>query len=342
MTNKERFHRTAERKPVDRPASWLGMPDAEALPGLLSHFKVKTIDELRRAIDDGIYPVELPCDFPGNRAIYAALQFAKIESNRALTEPGFFENYTDPEKISDFPWPDPTKHIHPEACRAAVESTPSDRAVMGVLWSAHFQDTLSAFGMEMALMKLIEEPEMFMAVTNRIVDFYLEANRVFYEAAYKKLDAVLIGNDFGTQLSLIMSADMIREYVLPGTKALVQQAKEYGLKVMHHACGAISEIIPDLAEIGVDIVHPIQALAVDMEPASLKTRFGDRISFCGGVDTQHLLVNDTPEKVKAKVRELKEIFPTGLIISPSHEAILPDVNPANVQALFDAVKSEAE
>jgi len=338
VTNKERFHRTAERKLVDRPASWLGMPDSEALPGLYKHFKTSSMDGLRQAIDDDIHPIELPCSFPGDRKIYAALQFAKIESNLALTEPGFFENYVDPDRVSDFPWPDPAQYIHPAACAAAVEAAPTNKAVMGVLWSAHFQDTLSAFGMEAALIKLMEEPSMYMAVSNRILEFYLQANRIFYEAAYKKLDAVLIGNDFGTQLGLIMSADMIREYVLPGTKALVQQAKEYGIKVMHHACGAISEIIPDLTDIGVDIVHPIQALAVDMEPAGLKTRFGDQISFCGGVDTQHLLVNGTTGEVRAKVRELKEIFPTGLIISPSHEAILPDVRPANIEALFNEVK----
>ena len=61
------------------------------------------------------------------------------------------------------------------------------------------------------------------------------------------------------------------------------------------------------------------------------------MSFCGGVDTQDLLVNGTPDQVRAKVEELRAIFPTGLIISPSHEAILPDVPPANIHALFEAV-----
>jgi uroporphyrinogen decarboxylase len=75
-----------------------------------------------------------------------------------------------------------------------------------------------------------------------------------------------------------------------------------------------------------------------MEPQGLKDDFGGKTSFCGGVDAQNLLVNGSPDDVRKTVRELRKIFPTGLIISPSHEAILPDTNPANVQALFEAVR----
>jgi len=319
------------------------MPAAEALPGLCRYFGVSDADGLREAVDDYLYPVELPCDFPDGRPIYAALKFAKktpgdaTGRERTLTAPGFFEDYHDPGKIDDFDWPDPREYINPSACRAAVDAAPAGKAVLGVLWSAHFQDACSAFGMETALVKMVQEPEMFRAVIDRITEFYLTANAVFYEAAHDKLDAVLIGNDFGSQTGLMLSAGMIREFVLPGTRRLTEQAKRYGVKVMHHACGAVSEIIPDLIGLGADIVHPIQALAAGMDPLTLKKRFGDEISFCGGVDAQRLLIDGTPAEIAGAVRELKAIFPTGLIISPSHEAILPDVDPANIEALFNAV-----
>ena len=149
---------------------------------------------------------------------------------------------------------------------------------------------------------------------------------------------MLIGNDFGSQSSLMLSRDLIREFVFPGTKALVEQAKSFGLKVIHHSCGAIRDLIPDLIEIGVDAIHPIQALASGMDACGLARDFGGSVSFCGGVDAQNLLVNGAPENVRECVRELKCLFPTGLVISPSHEAILPDISPANIRALFEAVK----
>ena len=342
MNHIERFYATIERKEVDRPASWLGLPDPKSLKGLFDYFKVNSIKELKEKIDDDIYPVEIPYHSPDSNAIYAAFNFAGKNMDdteeRTLTMPGFFEDYSDPALINDFAWPDPSKYIDPKECKKLMDEIPDGYATLGVIWSAHFQDACAAFGMEAALMTMLTEPEMFRAVIDRITEFYLKANEIFYEATKGKLHAVLIGNDFGSQTGLMLSPDAIREFVLPGTRKLIDQAKKYNLKVFHHSCGAILEIIPDLIEAGVDVIHPIQALATGMDPLNLKNRFADKVSFCGGVDAQHLLVNGTPSQVRDKVLELKTIFPTGLIISPSHEAILPDIAPANIEALFGAVK----
>jgi uroporphyrinogen decarboxylase len=210
---------------------------------------------------------------------------------------------------------------------------------MGVLWSAHFQDVWSAFGMENSLIKMVKHPEIFRAVHDRIVDFYLKANKIFYEATKGSLDIVLIGNDYGGQKRLMLSPKHIREFALPGARKIVNQAKQYGLKVIYHSCGSIFEVIPELIEIGVDAIHPIQALATDMSVEILKNNnFSKEVSFCGGVDAQELLVFGTAEQVRKRVHELKNLLPTGLIISPSHEAILPQIPPQNIEALFQAVR----
>lgn len=343
MDRIERFFATINRQPVDRPASWLGLPDKKALPGLFKHFEVSNIKKLKLKIEDDIYPVEMPYHSPTSNAIYAAFDFAKNkhgeEDDRTLTAPGFFEDYSVLDSIEDFPWPDPSKYIDPAECKKVVSDAPEEYPLMGVIWSAHFQDACAAFGMEAALVKMTTEPEMYRAVIDRITEFYLNANEIFYSATKGKLHAVLIGNDFGSQTNLMLSPDLIREFILPGTKKLISQAKSYGLKVFHHSCGAIFDIIPDLIDAGADVIHPIQALAKGMDPNNLKMHFGESVAFCGGVDAQNLLINGTFEQVKQKVAELKTIFPTGLIISPSHEAILPDIPPANIEALFSAVKS---
>ena len=341
MDHKERFYATIERRPVDRPCTWLGIPDPASLPNLFKYFDVQNINELVTKLDDDIVTVGLPYHSPVSDAIYEAFDFAKrgkiSREHRTLNAPGFFEDIHDPDRLNEFDWPEPEKYVDPDECRAIVESVPQDKAILGVLWSCHFQDTCAAFGMQTAFLKMYDAPELVGAIAAKITDFYLRANEIFYQATKDKLDAILIGNDFGTQLGLMLSPDMIREYAFPGTRQLVDQAKSHGLKVIHHSCGSIRDIIPDLIEMGVDAIHPVQVLAHGMDPRELKEAFGDKLSLCGAVDVQDLMVNGTAEEVKTRVRELIELFPTGLIVSLSHEALLPDVPPANVAAMFEAV-----
>ena len=339
MNSLERFYATVNREPVDRPAAWLGMPDIFAQPALFKHYGVENFHELKLAVGDDFYAVEVPYESPNASAIYAAFDWymdGNVDAEeRTLTTPGWFAEAEDLEDLEFFQWPDPAEYIDVEECKRRVALAPDDKVCLGMMWSAHFQDTCAAFGMENALMNMIANPEIYEAVDAKIMEFYLKANEIFYEATKGRLNAVLIGNDMGSQRGLMLSPDMVRRFIIPGCKKLVEQAHSYGLKVIYHSCGSIVDIIPDLIEAGVDIIHPIQALAAGMEPQGLKEKFGDKVSFCGGVDTQDLLVNGTPEDVQKKVKELRTIFPTGLIISPSHEAILPDIPPANIQALFD-------
>lgn len=344
MTHKERFLATIANAPVDRPASWLGLPVPAAEPGLLHYFRVNSIDELKLKIDDDIYPIEVPYNFPPSNHIACAFKFAKVSHDdtpdeRTLTAPGFFEDYDDPADVDKFPWPDPALYIDVEEAARRARAVNPEYVRMGVMWSAHFQDACSAFGMEKALMVMLVNPDMFKAVIDRITEFYLKANEIFYEATKGYLDAVLIGNDFGSQNGLMVDPDSLRDLVFDGTKKLIDQAKSYGLKVIHHSCGSVFPLIDDFIAMGVDAVHPIQAKAKDMNAENLQLHYSGKAAFCGGVDAQYLLVNGSPEQVGNRVKELKALFPTGLIISPSHEAILPDIPPANVEALFNALKN---
>lgn len=346
MNSLERFYATVEQRPVDRPAAWLGIPDIHAQQALFEEYGVKNLHELKLAVGDDFYAVEIPYRSPAADAIYAAFDWygegSIDKEHRTLTADGCFK---DAEELSDlefFEWPDPELYIDKEECRKRVEMAPADKAVLGVVWSSHFQDTCAAFGMEQAMINMIVNPEIYEAVNEKVLEFYLKANEIFYEAVKGKLHAVLIGNDMGSQRGLMLSPEMIRRFVIPGCKRLVEQAHRYGLKVIYHSCGSIAEIIPDLIGAGVDVIHPIQALAAGMQPEILKEKFGGKVAFCGGIDTQELLVQGTTEEVRARVREIRSLFPTGLIVSPSHEAILADVPPENIRALFEEAGKIAE
>lgn len=340
MTHRDRFIATIERRPVDRPAFWLGLPVPAAHPALFRHFGVASLRNLYLNANDDLYPVEFPYHSPAGNAIYMAFDWTgggkQDDEHRTLGGRGFFADAGDPWCVKDFPWPDPARHIRPEECLSAARAAPPGRANLGMVWSCHFQDACAAFGMENAMVAMHETPEVFRAVIDRITEFYMKANEIFYKATQGHLHAVLMGNDYGSQTCLMVSPGLIREFALPGTKQLVDQAHAYGLKVIHHSCGAIRDLIPDLIGLGVDAIHPIQALAKGMDAAGLKRDFEGRMSFCGGIDAQELLVRGTPDQMRAKVRELCKLFPTGLILSPSHEAILPDVPPDNVAAMIAA------
>lgn len=341
MNSIERFYATVERKPVDRPACWLGMPTPSEIPNLCRYFGVENLDELKASCGDDFYAIEVPYHSPTCSALYAAFDWYMNGTNvdtehRTLTADGFFTDCEDVEdaKNANFPWPDPEKYIDPAECRKLVDEAPEGKTILGMVWACHFQDFCAAFGMENALMNMISEPDLVHYVDDQIMAFYEKALKIFLEATKGKVHAILIGDDMGSQLDLMISPELVKEFVIPGAKRLIDLAHSYGVKVIYHSCGSIVRAIPLLIEAGVDVVHPIQALAKGMDPEHLKSLFEGKVSFCGGVDTQELLPNGTPKEVMAKVKYLRELFPTGLIISPSHEAIQSDVPPENIKAMF--------
>ncbi|MFA7334799.1 MAG: uroporphyrinogen decarboxylase family protein, partial [Kiritimatiellia bacterium] len=121
----------------------------------------------------------------------------------------------------------------------------------------------------------------------------------------------------------------------PYFRQLTDLGHRHGLPVVLHSCGAIKRVIPDLIELGVNALHPLQAKADNMSAESL-AEFKGKIAFIGGIDTQDLLVNGTPEEVKADVRRVKKLLGPCFVVSPSHETLLPNVPPRNVAAMATA------
>ncbi len=340
MTGKERFYAVAERKPVDRLPVWMSAPVGRELELICAYYGVSNWHDLQMKVGDDVYAFDIPYDSGYASSIAAAFDWYRNGSNvdpehRTLTADGCFKDAEEPEDLDFFDWPDPELYIDTEKIRRICREAPEDRAVLAQVWSAHFQDTCAAFGMETALMNMVANPDIYMAVDRKILDFYLKANRIIYEAGEGRIDAIIIANDFGSQRGLMISRQMIHDYVMSGARKLIDQAHSYGIKVIYHSCGAVFDAIPEIIEAGADFVHPLQAHAAGMDPGRIRDAYGDRISFCGGIDIQELLPRGTTDQVKAKVRELKEIFPTGMILSPSQGVLLDDVPPENVAAMLE-------
>jgi len=152
------------------------------------------------------------------------------------------------------------------------------------------------------------------------------------------LDWLWTGDDVGGQQALIMSPPCWRDMVRPHLARLFAVGKAHGLWVAYHSCGAIRPLIPDLIEMGLDVLNPVQCNCPGMDPLDLKREFGARLAFMGGVDTQQLLPYGTAEEVYAATRRLLEGMTAdggGYILAASH-AVPPETPPANIFAMYQA------
>lgn len=168
----------------------------------------------------------------------------------------------------------------------------------------------------------------------------------FFEKCISKVsglvDGVYLGDDFGTQSGLAISPDMWRKYIKPRYSQLVSIIKGHGLKYCHHSCGSVDKIIPDMIDIGFDVLNPIQPLAKGMDPERLSRSFGKDICFYGGIDEQYTLPNGSVEDVKEEVRHRMETLGrnNGYIVAPSH-AFQPDTPVENVLAVYEEVNGNS-
>jgi uroporphyrinogen decarboxylase len=191
-------------------------------------------------------------------------------------------------------------------------------------------------GMENMMLDMCMRPDVAHYIMEKFTAFYCEDLTRALEATKGGLQLYCEWSDFGTQEGLLMSVPMWREFVGPYLKRLIDVCHSGGVKFMLHSCGAIRELIPDIIELGVDILDPIQVMAKGMEPAGLKKDFGDKICFHGGVCTQSTLPFGTPEAVSKEVASHVATLGAGggYIIAPSHN-IQPDTSVDNIMAMYD-------
>ena len=194
-------------------------------------------------------------------------------------------------------------------------------------------------GLARTLMDLIEWPEFVHALLERIMAFRVEHLKRILAVAKGRADILQIADDYGTQSGLIMSPAMWREFFAPHLRTMAELAHDAGLKVFLHCDGGIRPIIPDLIDLGVDILNPIQPRCVGMDPEALKRDFGDRLCFHGAIDTQATLPFGTQEEVVAEVRDRIETLGKGggYILAPVH-TVEADVPIQNLLAVYEAAR----
>ena len=191
-------------------------------------------------------------------------------------------------------------------------------------------------GMDSMFYDMVERPEWVHYMTGKLTDFYLEDWTRAMEACDGRIDIFFLISDLGTQRGPMMSTDMFNTFVKPQIKQMAEFAHSFGKKLLFHSCGSIRRFIEGLIDAGVDILNPIQTSCVGMDPAGLKSDFGSRICFHGGVDIQTVLIQGSPLDVRQSVRDLTQVMnPDGGFILASSHTLLPDIPLENIIAMYD-------
>ena len=335
MSRRELIKRLIDGEKVERCGLWLGKPNVNTWPILHAYFKTQTEEEWRQKLNDDVrwigpqsYKTEVYKDPTGRAMFDSGLDREKFGSVGPLA------HCETVEQIEDYPWPNPD-YLNFEPCLRDLRAC-GDYYRLSGFWTCFFHNICDLFGMEEYLLKMYTNPDVVRAVTDKVGDFYYEANERFFAVAGDMVDGFFFGNDFGTQQSLICGPDQFNEFILPWFVRFTEQGHRHGYQVVLHSCGAIHPVINQLIASGVDCLHPLQALARDMDAQTLARDFKGRVAFMGGIDMQELLTTGTPAQIRAEVRRVKNILGPNLIVSPSHEAILPNVPPQNIEALAQA------
>lgn len=246
------------------------------------------------------------------------------------------------EEIKSYDWPDPNDpHLFKGLKKEAEDLYKnSSYAIIGdPLTPALFEPAWYLRGFDKFLIDLLANRDFAEALLDSLLDYQLAFFNNFLNEVGGFIQVLMLGDDLGTQSGLLISPSVYREIIKPRhTELFTFIKKKTKAKVFLHCCGSIAPLIDDLLDAGVDILHPAQPLAANMDSESLKKRFGHRVCFWGGIDIQKALPGTIKEVRKEVRRRIAAFAPGGgYVLAPGHN-IQPDVPPENICELYKTGK----
>lgn len=269
-------------------------------------------------------------------------------------EPGtlYFDSFDPPlrnatlDDLETYPFPDLTA---PERFAGLAEKAKAiqARGYATVMMTGIniFEQAFKMRGLDTLLEDMILNEEFFAALMTKLKTMSVEYARVLTKHVGPHVDVFITGDDLGSQDAPMISPAMYRKLIKPHQAEMIAALKTGSPgKVFFHSCGNIFPLLDDLADIGVDLLNPVQVSAKDMgDTARLKAKIGNRMSFCGAIDTRWVLPHGSTDDVRAEVRRrIRDLAPGGGYIAASVHCIQPDVPPENVLAMCDEVRSAGQ
>ncbi len=237
--------------------------------------------------------------------------------------------------FAGYSFPEPDQELIREKCWH-LKREGKEKFTMYTIGFSLFERAWTMRGMEELLMDFIRYPDFTRELFQRITEYNLKVIDII---ADYDIDCIFFGDDWGQQRGLIMGPKYWRKFIKPPLARMYQAARDKGFYLAQHSCGDVAAVFPDLIEIGLDIYNTFQPEIYDVE--FMKEEYGDKLTFYGGISTQQLLPQATPQEVKEETRRLINIMARdgGYIVAPTHD-IPEDVPLENVLAFLEIVQNQ--
>ena len=245
----------------------------------------------------------------------------------------------DERAVLSYTGPDPNRpELYVEAA-GVIRDLKDEYWIVGATVTTIFETAWALRGFDQMLVDFVQDPDLADRILEIPYRYHLAAARKLVEMG---VDMIWIGDDVGMQTGMLISPRTWRRFLKPRMANFIAELKALNpqVKVAYHSDGNIAAIIPDLVEIGLDVLNPIQPACMD--PALLKQQYGDRLCFWGSIDEQHTLPFGTPEDVRREVLTRLETLGKdgGLILGPTHHVQL-DTPMENFWAMVNTIQGKA-
>ncbi len=260
-----------------------------------------------------------------------------------FASPAPLESAEDVDEILHDPyWPDPEKDFSADGLEKKakrMDDAGFAACVVNVGGSGIFENSWLRRGFNKLIEDMYLRPKIAEAVLDTVTEQILKSYGMILDEVGDYVTMVATGDDLGAQTTALIRPEIYKKFVKPRHKKLFDLIhSKTKAKLYYHSCGNMEIFIPDLVEIGVEVLNPIQPECPDMDLAVLKEKYGDKLTFCGGIGSQSILPRGTAEDVENEVKRAIKAGASGggYIVAPGH-MIQPDVPPWNIDALYSAV-----
>jgi uroporphyrinogen decarboxylase len=344
MNPKERWQAVLQRQKPDRvPFDFWGTP--EIVFALMNHLGCESYKDLMKALHVdfvvSVLPGYIGPALPEGMDIFGckgqAVKFQTGEYWETISFP--LAGYQTVEEIeAKYAWPDPDWWDYSDISKQIKDYEDYPIAGGG---SEPFLIYKNLRGQEQAMIDLVENPDIVHFCLDKLFELAYQNTLRILEAIPGKVTYCYVAEDLGGQRNLLFSPEHIRRYLFPGMKRMIDLAHQAGAYVFHHDDGNIMRILPELVELGIDILNPIQWRADGMDREALKQEYGSKLVLHGAMDNQYTLPFGTEDEVRQEVCDNLRILGKdgGYILAPCHN-IQPNTPLENILAMYETAYEE--